>query len=96
MKVDRDNLERNLPRKGFERKKSGHHIYFHHKFNGRATGAYTYLSHSIKVRDIAKALLTSIRKQLMLDSNAQVVDLVNCPMDGDEYNKILRQKGVLP
>lgn len=95
MKIDRADLERNLPRKGFERTQS-HHIYFHHKINGRATGAYTYLSHSLKVRDLTRDLLTSIRKQLKLDSNAQVVDLVNCPMDGDEYNRILREKGVFP
>ncbi len=96
MKVDRADVEKNLPRKGFEREKEGHHIYFHHQFNGRVTGAYTYISHSKKFNVISRGILTAMRKQLMLDSNAQVLELVNCPMDENEYNKILRKKGVLP
>lgn len=94
MKIDRANLESSLLRKGFARGDK-HHTYFHHKFQGRATGVYTYLSHTKKLRDITKDLLTAIRKQLKLDTNAQVADLANCPMDADQYNSILREKGLL-
>jgi hypothetical protein len=30
MKVSRADIKKNLPQKGFKKKKFGHHIYFHH------------------------------------------------------------------
>lgn len=95
MKVERKIIDKNLPKKGFTKTEEGHHIYFHHHFNGKATGAYTYISHSRKISDYSGRLLTDVRKQLELDSNKDVCDLVNCPMSEEEYNKILKQKGLL-
>lgn len=96
MIVARKNINKNLPKKGFVKDENGHHIYFHHYYNGLATGVSTYISHSKKTRDYSGRLLTEVRKQLELDSNQEVVNLVNCPMGEDEYNEILRQKGFLP
>lgn len=95
MKVSRRNIDRNLPKKGFVKKNSNHHIYFHHNFNGIDTGVYTYISHSKRISEYSGRLLTDVRKQLKLDSNQEVVDLVNCPMSEDEYNQVLRQKGLI-
>lgn len=94
MKIDRKDIEMNLLRKGFDRSDDGDHIFFHHAHNGKKTSAYTKISHTKKMRDISGGLLTAIRKQLKLDSNREVVDLVTCPMDGDRYNSILIQKGI--
>jgi len=97
MIIERKNINRNLPKKGFKKVKSGHHIYFHHYLNDVATGAYTYISHSKKsTSSYSGYLLKSVRRQLQLDSNQDVVDLINCPMDGEQYNEILRQKGLIP
>jgi len=41
-----------------------------------------------------KSLWSQIRKQLKLDKNSEAVDLLNCPMDGEQYNEILMSKGV--
>jgi len=96
VKVERRQLERNLPRKGFVRQADRHHIYFKHQVAGRFSSVYTKVSHSPKMRDIDTGILTAIRKQLRLDNTAQVVDLVNCPMDEHQYNEILRRKGIIP
>jgi len=88
MKVDRNKIVSNLPKKGFV-KDDTHHIYFHHHYNGDTTGIHTYVSHSKKV-EYSGNLLAQVRKQLRLDSNKDVLDLVNCPMDEDQYNNILK------
>ena len=94
MKVSRADIKKNLPQKGFKKKKFGHHIYFHHKYNGIETGIKTYISHSAKQRDIAGDLLSSMRKQLRLDSMKETVALIKCPMDKKEYEKILIDKTI--
>ena len=94
MKVSRAEIKINLPQKGFKKKKSGHHIYFHHEYNGVETGIKTYISHSAKQRDIAGDLLSSMRKQLKLDSMKETVALIKCPMDKKEYEKILIEREV--
>lgn len=96
MKVDRAKLERNLPKKGFVRDHQGHHIYFHHMVAGRYTGAYTFVSHSPKFRDIGNTVISVMRGQLRLDTNKEVADLAHCPMDGAQYTSKLRSKGVIP
>jgi hypothetical protein len=94
MKLSRAEIKKNLPQKGFKKKKSGHHIYFHHEYNGVETGIKTYISHSAKQRDIAGDLLSSMRKQLKLDSMKETVALIKCPMDKKEYEKILIEREV--
>lgn len=96
MKVKRSDIYKNLPKKGFVKNPSGDHIYFHHKINDRSTGIYTKISHTKKLQDYSKGLLTAIRKQLKLNTNSQVVDLAECPLDGDEYNQILIENGSIP
>ena len=80
--------------KGFRKKDSTHHIYFHHEFNGKETGPYTYVSHSKQKKDISEKLLLSMKKQLRLDSISQTVELLKCPMSEETYNSILRDKGI--
>ena len=95
MKVSRSDIESNLPRKGFRKVPRGRdHIWLFHEYGGRETGPRTKVSRSSKLKDYAGDLLTQVRKQLHLDRNEQVVDLVECPLDGDAYNKILIAKGV--
>jgi hypothetical protein len=94
MKVDRTEVNKNLPKKGFRQEKSGHHIYFYHEYEGRETGVYTYISHSTKQKDISGDLLLSMRKQLRFKSTKQAVDLIVCPIDKEAFNKILIKNGV--
>lgn len=94
MKVTRAEIEKNLPKKGFRKDKSGHHIYFYHEYQGQETGAYTFISHSAKQKDISGDLVLNMRKQLRLDTAREAVDLMKCPMNGEGFNRILVEKEV--
>lgn len=94
MTVNRSKAIRSLQQKGFRIEKSPHHIYFHHEFKGKETGPYAYVSHTKQKKDISGYLLLSMRRTLRLDSISQAVALLECPMDGDTYNSIIREKGV--
>ena len=94
MKVTRAAILRNLPKKGFRKEESGHHIYFYHEYKGMETGAYTYISHSAKQKDVSGDLLLSMRKQLKLETTREAADLIKCPIDKDEFNRILIKREV--
>jgi hypothetical protein len=96
MKIDRSDINKNLPKKGFIKEESGHHIRFHHIYKGKRTGVYTYISHSKKLRDFSGDILRDMRKQLELDKIIQVVDLCKCPMSENDYVDILKQKEIIP
>ena len=94
MKVARTDVKKNLPKKGFRKDKSKGHIYFYHEYRGKETGVSTYVSHSSSFKDISGDILKCMRKQLRLDTNREVVELVNCPMSKEDYNTRMRQKGI--
>ena len=94
MRVDRREIERNLPKKGFRPETDRRHVYFYHVYKGAETGISTSISHSKRVRDIAGKLLSKIAKQqLRLDTVQEAVDLIRCPMDGEAYNEKMLQRG---
>ena len=95
MKVDRRKAETSLKTKGFQENRSGDHIYFHHWYKGRLTGVYTKLSHSSKIKVISGDLLLFMKKQLRLDEMREAVNLLDCTMDGDDYNRILADKSII-
>ena len=78
----------NLPRKGFETDKTGHHIYLKHLRNGRLTGAYTFVSHGPNEL-LGHGIVRSMKRQLRLGNSKDVHDLIECPMSKSQYNKIL-------
>lgn len=94
MQIDRRLIEVSLPSKGFTREDT-HHRYFHHEYQGKRTGAYTYTSHGNKYKIYSGTLLTRMKKELRLDTTKQVLDLYNCPINGTDYNEILKNKGLL-
>lgn len=90
--IPRRTIETNLQQKGFVRKDT-HHRYFHHEINGRTTGTYTYTSTGSNFREYGVTLLKRMVKQLGLRSLAEVRQLLECPMDGDEYISKLKEYG---
>jgi hypothetical protein len=94
MQVDRRVIESSLPSKGFVREDDDHR-YFYHEYEGQRTGAYTYTSHGSKYKTYDVGLLGMMKRQLRLDSIRQVVDLFECPISGDDFNQILKEKGLL-
>ncbi len=94
MKVERNVAMKSLSKKGFRKKKDGDHVYFHHEYQGKETGAYTKFSHSKKEKDINDYLISCMQKQLHLDKRSEVVNLLKCPMDGESYNHKLIMKNI--
>ena len=94
MKVTRAAISKNLPKKGFRKEESGHHIYFYHEYKGIESRAYTYISHSAKQKDVSGDLLLSMKKQLKLETTREAVDLIKCPIDNEEFNRILIEREV--
>ena len=56
---------------------------------------YTYTSHGSKYKTYNIILLKRMKKELKLDNIRQVYDLCSCPISGDDYNQILRDKGLI-
>jgi len=91
--VERKQIETSLRKKGFVQE-GGDHKYFYHEVDGRRTGAYAFTSRGTGHKTYTDNLLGAMKKELRLDSLNQVKRLLECPMDADEYNTVLRQKGV--
>ena len=93
MQIDRKQIESSLRKKGFIEEK-GTHKYFYHEVDGKRTGAYAFTSRGSGYKTYGDSLLKAMKTELRLDSLIQVKRLLECPMDGEEYNTILKQKGV--
>ena len=93
MQLKRQEIEKGLVRKGFVREDT-HHRYFRLLLKGKDTGVYTYTSHGTKYQTYKEPLLRRMKDQLKLNSLRQLKDLVDCPMNTDQYVKLLTQKGI--
>lgn len=95
MQIDRRTIESNLLKKGFVLREDAHHRYFHHVYHGEKTPAYAYISHGSRYKTYGMPLLKKMKMGLRLDTNKQVIDLIECPMSGEDYNQILKNKGLI-
>lgn len=93
MQVDRHDIERNLLRKGFIQEESDHR-YFYHEVEGKRTGAYTCTSRGSGYKVYGTPLLGQMKTQLRLNTIREVADLCKCPISAEDYNELLRKKGV--
>ena len=89
----RREIEAALLRKGFRESKKSHHRYLTLYVNGEERRVRTYLSHG--GRDHGDALLSQMQKQLRLPSKQDLLNLIDCPMDADEYVALLAEQGDL-
>lgn len=94
MQVERKTIESNLPAKGFAVQETPHK-YFYHEYQGLRTGPYTYTSRGSRYKTSGTPLLKRMKKELKLDRIRQVVDLFECPISGEDYNNILKGKGLI-
>ena len=94
MPIERKLIETSLLKKGFVQE-GGDHKYYYHEFNGKRTGAYAYVSRGSQYKTYDDNLLSAIKKELRLDTLREAKNLLECPMSKDEYNSILRKKGIL-
>lgn len=92
--IDRDKIEQSLEKKGFVLENSNHR-YFHHEYDGKRTGSFTYTSHGSHYKTYGNSLLNMMKKQLRLDTLKDTRDLLMCPMDERQYNEKLKEKGFI-
>lgn len=90
--MDRNKLEQSLRKKGFVMDNTKDHRYFHLEVNGKRPGISTKTSHGSK-KTLGNSLQSEIKRQLRLDNNNQLRELVDCPLSHDDYIDILRKKG---
>ena len=95
MNIERKIAERSLKVKGFIKDKSKDHVFYRFCFKGREAHAYTYFSHSKKIKTVTMGLIHQMQKQLRLDTPQEVFDLLTCPMSERDYISKLKSKGEL-
>ena len=93
---DRADIASSLKRKGFvlDTKKGRDHDYYIFEHPGLTTQVYTKLSRGSGYKTYDKTLLGDMKDQLKL-TTMQLLQLIDCTMDGTEYLKALISQGVV-
>ncbi|WP_295401589.1 hypothetical protein [uncultured Thiocystis sp.] len=87
----RDEVERGLLRKGFEKRDGDHHYFIYRNLSGNKTAVFTKTSHTPKLRELPDRLLSLMAKQCRL-SKSDFFDLVDCPLSREQYESKLELK----
>lgn len=87
-------VESGLSRKGFEKRTTDHNYYNYHTLDGVKTHIRTKTSFGHQPKDIRGDLIRFMARQCAL-SVEQFVGLVDCPLSRDDYEKILRDRGII-
>jgi len=86
-------IEAALTKKGFRLDESRDHRYLVLYIEGRDTGIRTKVSHGS--RDYGDDLLSKVQKELRLPTKRDLLGLIDCPLSGDAYVGLLRERGVV-
>jgi len=91
---ERNTVSSGLQKKGFIIEDDRDHKYFfYHSKNGKRTKVHTKISHSPKYKTIGDNLIALMSRQCGL-SKADFIDLIDCPLDRDGYEKKLQDQGI--
>jgi len=95
--IPRRNIVKSLKKKGFEPTKTGsdHDWYVFCHDGKQYKQVMAKISHGAGHRTYPQALWKRMKTFLQLDNEAQVSDLLKCPMGRDKYVGILKQKNLL-
>jgi hypothetical protein len=86
----RNDVKSALTRKGFTLEDGDHHYYFF-TFNGQQI-VRTKVSHGSKYKDLADPLLGQMARQCHLSKN-RFLELIDCPLSQQDYERILQEQG---
>ncbi len=75
-----------LQRKGFVKDNEGHHVYYYFYIEGKKTKIKTKISHGVS--EISENLISLMSRQVKLKKK-QFVDLVECPLTQQKYQRLL-------
>lgn len=88
MPRDRRTVEASLLAKGFQLDDRHHHYFIYHASDGTRTPVKTKTSHGSGSKTLGEPLLAQMARQCAV-TKAQFLDLVDCPMDRDAYERLL-------
>ncbi len=92
MNLDLRKFRKNMKAKGFVEIRGRNHVYHRFQHNGIDTNVSTHVSHGGNSKDISNDLISFMAGQCKL-TRMEFVDLANCPLSREEYEKILKDKG---
>lgn len=87
-------VEAGLKNKGFEQTEGDHHFFVYVTLDGKKTTAKTKTSHTPKMKDIPDNILGAMARQCHL-TKQEFLNLVDCPLNREKYEAILRKKDIL-
>lgn len=90
IKKKRD-IEAGLLNKGFRKVETDHSVFIYHTQENLKSRVRTKTSHGSNNQDISDNLLSAMASQCKL-TNKQFKDLIECPLDREAYEEILRKQ----
>lgn len=87
-------VDKALLKKGFEKESGDHAYYVYYTLEGKKSSVFTNTSFTPKMRDIPDALLSQMAKQCYL-TKQEFLQLVDCPLNRQQYEQLLSIKGRL-
>lgn len=91
--IPRGVIEASLQDKGFQKYEKRDQRFYYFFYEGKKTKIRTKISTGSKYKDYGMDLLKMMKRQLWLDEVKEVKDFLVCPMDQEQYTKILLNKG---
>jgi len=95
--ISRKKIISSLNDKGFiESNRPSDHDKFYFVYNGKTYKQIVVkLSRGSSYKTYDISLISKMKKRVLLDTNQEIYDLFECPMDFDNYVSILKKKGEL-
>lgn len=87
------NVESALIKRGFQQDQGDHHWFIYYTQKGLKTTVRTKTSHG-STKDLNDYLLQQMARQVRI-SKASFLDLIDCPLTQDAYEKLLSEGGHL-
>lgn len=84
-------VEAALKKKGFRQDEGDHHWFIYWTADGLKTTIRTKTSHG-STKDLGDGLLKEMARQLRI-AKGNFLDLVDCPLSGEQYELGLREEG---
>jgi hypothetical protein len=94
MQRPRKEVEAALLNKGFKQSNNDHRYFIYFAADGRKTPVKTKTSHTPKAKEIGDDLLAMMARQCHLP-RARFLDLIDCPLSRDEYERLLLEAHVI-
>jgi len=95
--IKRNKIQKSLQKKGFVKAiESSDHEKYYFSFKGKKyKHIVVKISRGSSYKTYGINLLKLMKGRLCLDSNDQIYDLLECPMDFEKYIELLKEKGQL-